>query len=260
MRSDFSGQRLACPHCHANNFVGQMQCWQCKGSLPPPEATRSVTPNTPAASTPPAWAQQPNAQRPNSLTPNAQYPMPGPQYPASNAQCPTPNASVAPNALTPPQSTVSRSLLPLFLCVTLLTASGVLWWATHRMPVEGVAGSPGTAFPGESAGMRDLRRDARGVVPEREMPNSGLADPGSAPRPGMGRNSLPTSGDPTEMAAKKAVEHALPKLGIPPAGGSSDGRVHLRNGDSISQEQYDEVQRKLKSNPLFGSGAPVPRL
>jgi hypothetical protein len=31
-------QRIACPKCRANNFLGQPNCWQCGSSLPPPEA------------------------------------------------------------------------------------------------------------------------------------------------------------------------------------------------------------------------------
>ncbi|HZP83484.1 MAG TPA: hypothetical protein VFB21_17700 [Chthonomonadaceae bacterium] len=27
-------ERIACPRCRANNFVGQAQCWQCRAPLP----------------------------------------------------------------------------------------------------------------------------------------------------------------------------------------------------------------------------------
>ena len=30
--------RITCPRCGANNFTGQPTCWQCKSSLPPPDA------------------------------------------------------------------------------------------------------------------------------------------------------------------------------------------------------------------------------
>src|SRR5437667_2351552 len=35
--------RIPCPRCRANNFLGQPTCWQCGGSLPPPEALGAAT-------------------------------------------------------------------------------------------------------------------------------------------------------------------------------------------------------------------------
>lgn len=46
-------QRIPCPKCRANNFLGKTNCWQCGSSLPPPEAV-----GTPAGYTQPAPAQQ----------------------------------------------------------------------------------------------------------------------------------------------------------------------------------------------------------
>jgi hypothetical protein len=34
--------RIPCPRCRANNFPGKPNCWQCGGSLPPPEALRQA--------------------------------------------------------------------------------------------------------------------------------------------------------------------------------------------------------------------------
>ena len=229
MRSDTSTQRLACPHCHANNFLGQDRCWQCKGSLPPPEMVARPTPASASA-----WG---------GAAPIA--PLPGPTVNGRSG------------------GSAKSSLVPLMIAVVLLTASGAIWFAMHQapsLPGGNSGGVPGTSvsnsFPGEGAGMRELRQDARNEVPERDMPSSGLAGPGSSPVPDMGSN-----GDPNVAAAKQAVQRALPRLGLPAGGNqSSDGTVHLRNGDTISREQYEETQRKLKNNPLFGSGAPVPRL
>ncbi len=43
-------QRIPCPKCRANNFLGKTNCWQCGSSLPPPEAFGA----TPAAYVQPA--------------------------------------------------------------------------------------------------------------------------------------------------------------------------------------------------------------
>src|SRR5438132_9248633 len=35
---DQGNVRVPCPRCRANNFPGTPACWQCGGSLPPPES------------------------------------------------------------------------------------------------------------------------------------------------------------------------------------------------------------------------------
>ncbi|MEP6754505.1 MAG: hypothetical protein ABJA67_03305 [Chthonomonadales bacterium] len=37
--------RVTCPRCGANNFVGQPSCWQCQSSMPPPEAIGISSPH-----------------------------------------------------------------------------------------------------------------------------------------------------------------------------------------------------------------------
>src|SRR5215470_777064 len=44
--------RIPCPKCGANNFLGKTNCWQCGGSLPPPE-TFAPPVYTPPPPTPP---------------------------------------------------------------------------------------------------------------------------------------------------------------------------------------------------------------
>lgn len=51
------GERIPCPRCRANNFLGQTHCWQCKSPLPPPEAVRG--PAYPVAPTPQSYAYAP---------------------------------------------------------------------------------------------------------------------------------------------------------------------------------------------------------
>lgn len=49
-------KRVRCPQCGANNFPGVAQCWQCHGSLPPPEEPAHHS----AAAVPArAWAASP---------------------------------------------------------------------------------------------------------------------------------------------------------------------------------------------------------
>lgn len=55
-------QRIPCPRCGANNFPGQVRCWQCGASLPPPEeigaASAPATP--PRGSVPPPVPTRPS--------------------------------------------------------------------------------------------------------------------------------------------------------------------------------------------------------
>ena len=227
MRSDRSGQRLTCPHCRANNFVGQAQCWQCCGSLPPPEEIESE-------------------KRKQTYTAGQQglrsaLPVPPPPAYALSAE---------------PEGQGGHSKMPLVLCIALLTAGTLVWIGTRR---TGLSAMPSTQISRESAEMKELRAAGQGVTPESELPNSGLPDPGGPRLSVPERDPLPSGSDPTEMAAKRAIEHAIPRLGLPP-GTAPDGKVHLRNGDTISSEQYEDVQRKLQHNPIFGDHPPVPRL
>ena len=65
-------QRIFCPRCRANNFLGQTNCWQCGASLPPPEAGAYVPspanilrgapmqPSQIPVQHPPQWQANPN--------------------------------------------------------------------------------------------------------------------------------------------------------------------------------------------------------
>lgn len=55
-------QRIPCPRCRANNFLGTTHCWQCGGSLPPPEVVGQVTMPVPAP--PPSAHPSPNTYYP----------------------------------------------------------------------------------------------------------------------------------------------------------------------------------------------------
>ena len=218
MRSDRSGERLACPHCRANNFVGQAQCWQCRGSLPPPEEQNGRQGHR-ETGRPPVQA---------------------------------PSASISQYAPPIPSARPVRSKTPLVLCIALLTACVLVAYGARQIASRGSGSAQVRGVAPE------LNREASGVVPLREMPNSGLPDANGVRLSMPERDPLPPSADPTEMAAKRAIEHAIPRLGLPP-GTPPDGDVHLRNGDTISREQYEEARRKLQQNPLTDSHS-VPRL
>jgi len=66
--------RIVCPRCRANNFPGTPHCFQCGGSLPPPEAV-----GQPAAA-PPNYGR-PAAQSPYPQAPFGAQPVP-PAYSA----------------------------------------------------------------------------------------------------------------------------------------------------------------------------------
>ncbi len=250
MRTDRSGSRIACTRCRANNFVGQAQCWQCGHSLPPPEALHAgvsplqaqsrpaITPSVPPAAMPPVYINLPPAHTPD--------------YTAGGQN--------------------RRGIMPLAISIVLLTAAVVLIFVMRHTSAPSANAFAASELNRNSAG--DLNGDAHGVVPERDRPQSVLPDPGgprlSIPQSGLpdvggtrlsmpARETLPPSADPNEMAARRAIESALPRLGLPPQTGT-DNSVHLRNGDTISRDQYEDVQRKLQGHPLFGGQPPVPRL
>ncbi len=60
-------ERIPCPRCRANNFLGQAQCWQCKSPLPPPEAMQRPTAPAVAPMQNMTYAFPVRAQRPNRL-------------------------------------------------------------------------------------------------------------------------------------------------------------------------------------------------
>lgn len=59
--------------------------------------------------------------------------------------------------------------------------------------------------------------------------------------------------DPILDEGKRALEREKRHLDLPSSDGvvSSDGRVHLRSGGSISPEEWREAQRKLKDSPVL---------
>ena len=232
MRSDNSPQRLACPRCRANNFVGQAQCWQCKASLPPPEAM-----NTPTVM---GWGQQVGTPPAAGMQATQVQPV----NPQGNWQSP---AGVS-SAQEMPVARRRGSKMPLIMAGALLTASAMVWFAFHRSALPPANTSGLSLPPGVSTA------GTEGVLPDGILPGSHdirFAQPE--------RDPMPVSADPTEAAARRAVQRAIPRLGLPP-GTDSDGNVHLRNGSTISREQYEATQEKLKNNPLLGGPPTVPRL
>ena len=236
MRADRSGERIACARCRANNFVGQAQCWQCGHSLPPPEMAAIAVPPAPMAGRPVAVA---------------------PARPAGLPVSP-PQVRVVPIVM-PPQSVpayaagakTGRGKMPLILSIALLTAAVVVVFVVRRNAAP--ASVAAQMSRSNTRNLNSLDAQARG------MTGSGLPDATGVRLSMPARDPLPASADPNEQAARRAIENAIPRLGLPPQA-SLDNSVHLQNGDTISRDQYEETRRKLQEHPLFGGQPPVPRL
>ena len=65
--------------------------------------------------------------------------------------------------------------------------------------------------------------------------------------------------DPLEEAAKREIDSASMRIpGAQPETSTSDGRVHLRGGGSISKEEWEEAARKVQSSRLMRESMPPP--
>jgi hypothetical protein len=58
------------------------------------------------------------------------------------------------------------------------------------------------------------------------------------------------SNDPIDSEARRVVDRESQKLNLPPPV-SADGKVHLRSGGTISQEEWNAANRKLQDSPLL---------
>lgn len=234
MRTDRSGERIACARCRANNFVGQAQCWQCGHSLPPPEMVAAAVQSAPTPGRPAAAPVRPvslPASAPQVRVPPMMPPHPVPAYAAGRQ--------------------TGRGKMPIILSIALLTAAVVVVFVArkHAAPASVAA----QMSQSSARDLNNLNAQAQG------MSQSGLPDSNGVRLSMPARDSLPPSADPNEQAARRAIENAIPRLGLPPQA-SPDNSVHLQNGDTISRDQYEETRRKLQEHPLFGGQPPVPRL
>jgi hypothetical protein len=187
------GERIPCPRCRANNFLGQTHCWQCKSSLPPPDAT--------------AYPARP-------VSAPSGYPVAAPVgYPASHYVVPARRVNWLPVAF-----------------VALLVCGGVLYMALSR------AKSPESRSP------------------ERRQPR--VAQPAASDEPRTiwvtGPPSQIPDNDPVTDEARRAVERASRELDLPPpnAARDTDGRIRLRSGGVLSEEEWQRARRKVGDSPL----------
>ncbi len=66
--------------------------------------------------------------------------------------------------------------------------------------------------------------------------------------------------DPIEEEARRTLERDNAQLQTEPPASSvgSDGRIHLRGGGSITREQWDDANRRLRKSPAFRDPMPPP--
>jgi hypothetical protein len=142
----------------------------------------------------------------------------------------TPPAMPAPVYQTPPPAYAPRTpsvwmlravqgVVAAVVCFVVLSFSGIFRRDGHsNAPV--VAATPST--------------------PQRVAPAAGLN--------AEARKAL--SEDPVAAEARRAVDRESKRLDLPPPV-SQDGKVHLRSGGTISQEEWNAASRKAQESPVF---------
>jgi hypothetical protein len=222
--------RVICANCHANNFAGQAQCWQCRAPLS-------------------AGGGCPVAHRPTSLPPQVAAPAPLPQ-------------GVLPVAERAPATRPSALLL---IGIGMMTFVIVLILAMRSQSGAPGAGRLATSASEVNSGMA-VGRD-KSLAPAMSAGASAPDTESGAPTSQATSTNQSTStstpattgGDPLEDAARRTISREAPNVGLPPSGAvSSDGQVHLRSGGAISVEEWNEAKRKLQDNPLLKEPPPPP--
>jgi hypothetical protein len=236
--------RVICANCHANNFAGQAQCWQChaplagaRGGAPAPPA-RPAT-RMPRASVPEPWPQQapPFAPRRSATARPSALLLVGVGMMAFVialifATRPQANSPAQVNSATGGIGTGRSSYEPVRSLSGGQTAGGLDGAATDT--------SGTSAVPDAGA----VTPDAGNSATNQPANSSAAANPTTGPTTG--------GGDPLEDAAKRVISREAPNVGQPPTGAvSSDGQVHLRSGGSISVDDWNAAKRKLQDNPLL---------
>jgi hypothetical protein len=64
--------------------------------------------------------------------------------------------------------------------------------------------------------------------------------------------------DPLVAESKRFIERESRHAGLPETPVSGDGRVHLRNGGSITPEQFRDAQRRVNDSPVMHTPIPAP--
>jgi hypothetical protein len=86
------------------------------------------------------------------------------------------------------------------------------------------------------------------------------AVPITAPTPSVDEaaNAAVNDSDPVVEESKRFIDRESRRAGLPDPPTSSDGRVHLRGGGSISADQYRDAQRHVSESPVMHSPLPPP--
>lgn len=201
--------RIACPRCRANNFVGQAQCWQCRASLPPPEA---VLPQAfPAA------------------------------RPTAPAHPPTPRQAAPPSGLSP--KAASRIIA---VCIGLIAFFSVVLAMQRRQETPQAVAVPAPArtipaLPEVGAESRPLTAPEAQRAVIGPMPQSPLALP--APSLQSEVPPLPLMARPAQEQMRKMTS----ETGVQP--GDLGAQVPLQGGGSLTREEYNAAVRKLANDP-----------
>jgi hypothetical protein len=86
--------------------------------------------------------------------------------------------------------------------------------------------------------------------------------PASAAAPGSNETEAARSvigeDDPLVAESKRFIDHESRHAGLDQTPVSSDGRVHLRGGGSITPEQYRDAQRRVNDSPVIRAPIPAP--
>ncbi len=216
-------QRIICPNCHANNFAGQAQCWQCRAPLA--IAGGSAQPYASRATAPPV---APPVQRAQAV-PTAVPPRTG---------------SSRPSALLLIGVAMMTFVIVLLNMRSQTAAPGAGRTTTQEIETRRTATAPVTDLPSgqEDGANRISPSDTPTAVPTGDAHDTSAASGG---------------GDALEDAAKRVISREAPKVGLPPpAAVSPDGQVHLRTGGTISADEWNEARRKLQESTLLKEPAP----
>ena len=202
-------QRIPCPKCRANNFLGQTNCWQCGASLPPPEAAGT-------------------AQNVGFTMPNQPIPNP-PQLPSVPYRAPGSAAMLSLPAGRPKSGVnwfyIRIGLLAVTLVGMLVTAS---WYSRMGRQIQGIDSDTQKAIE-----QIDQMNRAMGEMIDQSQPSSpGALDP-----------------DSVESRARREMERLQRQHGIanPPLG--PDGKVHLQSGGSLDLGDYNRARETLQNPP-----------
>ena len=98
----------------------------------------------------------------------------------------------------------------------------------------------------------------RGVSPVRSSPE--VSAPMIAPRPSatLAAQRQEEAVDPIVAESKRFIERESRHAGLPEPPVSSDGKVYLQGGGSISKEQYRDAQHRVRESPVLRTPLPPP--